>query len=324
VIDAQFRRQFPGRALLVLWGVLAVFAVEIFVTYTRTPIHELYQVRHGGPAEGLTRALAFTGFPCGLIALATLPIVLQELSRRTLTIGAAAAGLVAAGVFWPGALDEAGVDARPAGVLAAVGVAIALGLTVRAARVAGASRPSSEPWDRARLGIASLLGFAALPWLAAEFAASLDRIPGLNTVFLTEVLTRQPGVAGLHPAVHDGHHHGMSGVLLALAALLLSRTLRLIRATALRRATGLYLSFLLVYGTANALQDFWLEQVVKRGLTTAQLPMMLAPSVRPAWAVIVAASIAVFLGGSWLVRWRSRQAGIPAVARAPGLDPVRA
>ena len=58
-----------------------------------------------------------------------------------------------------------------------------------------------------------------------------------------------------------GHHHGLDGVLLALSALLLSR----MQVTRLRAVVGAYLALMLAYGLANAVQDAWLEQVVKRG-----------------------------------------------------------
>lgn len=287
--------------LVLLWGALAVVTVAIFVTYTRTPVQELYHVRHGGPGEGLARALAFVGFPCGLIALATLPVVLQQLSRLTLAIGAAAAALLTAGVLWPDALDEAGLEARPGRILAALGVTVVVLLTAVALRTRSTERLGRRPWDRARIVIGALVAFAALPWLAADIGVSLDGVPGLRSLFLTGVLAHQPDRPGLHPAVHIGHHHGMTGVLLVLAALLLSRTLDRVRSRALRIANGLCLSFMIVYGLANAAQDFWLEQIVKRGLTTTELPMMLTPSRQPVWALLAVLTVALFLACSWIV-----------------------
>jgi hypothetical protein len=297
--------------VLLAWSVLAVMAIEVFVTYTRTPIHELYHVRHGGVGEGLAATLGFVGFPTGLVAIGGLAVVAQRLPRRAAVVSAVAAALVVAGVLWPGALGEAGLELRPARLIAATGVAFALALTVIAARARGVGRLGREPFDRARLVLAPILLFAALPWLAANLGLSLDRVPGLNVVFLTDVLARQPGVPGLHQAVHDGHHHGLDGVLLALAALLLSRTLRLVRSRRVQLAAGFYLSFLLVYGLANATQDFWLEQIVKRGWTTAQLPMMLAPSLSVAWGVIIALSLAVFV-----IALRQSRSAINRAARA--------
>ena len=97
----------------------------------------------------------------------------------------------------------------------------------------------------------SLLLLVALPWLAAEAGFYF---PG-DFFFGEEVpAARDPGLA----AVHLGFHHGTGGVLLALAALVLSRPAgsRLLRA---------YLSLMLAYGLANAVQDGWNEQLWKRG-----------------------------------------------------------
>jgi plastocyanin len=41
---------------------------------------------------------------------------------------------------------------------------------------------------------------------------------------------------------------------------------------------------MLLYGLANALEDFWPEQLVKRGTTDARLPSMIRPAVSPEWA----------------------------------------
>jgi hypothetical protein len=61
---------------------------------------------------------------------------------------------------------------------------------------------------------------------------------------------------------------------------------------------------MLVYGLANAAQDFWLEQVVKRDWTDERLPTVIRPSLSVEWAVLVTAAAAVYL--SWLlVRGRS-------------------
>lgn len=303
--------------LVVLWGALAVVTVEIFVTYTRTPVHELYHVRHGGSGEGLARALAFVGFPGGLIALAALPLVLQQLSRRTMAIGAFAAALVATGVLWPGALDEAGLEARPGRVLAAFGVALVVLLTALAMRTRSAARLGRRPWDRARLVVGALVAFAALPWMAADLGVSLDRVPGLGSLFLTGALARQPDRLGLHPAVHLGHHHGMTGVLLVLAALLLSRTIGLVSNPVLRGANRLCLSFMVVYGLANATQDFWLEQVVKRGLTRTELPMMLTPTLRPVWALLVGLTLALFVTSASVARRTRRPTRSTVSAATP-------
>ncbi len=53
---------------------------------------------------------------------------------------------------------------------------------------------------------------------------------------------------------------------------------------------------LLAYGLANFAQDFWTEQVVKRGWTARAIPSLLHPSLSLGWAVIlvIAALIEIF------------------------------
>ena len=95
-------------------------------------------------------------------------------------------------------------------------------------------------------------------------------------------------------AVHLGHHHGTDGALLALAALGLTRRLGRMARPRLRLATAAYLSLMLAYGLWNAAQDFWLEQLVKRGTVSVELPSALRPSLSPAWLVVLAAAAAVY------------------------------
>jgi hypothetical protein len=95
-------------------------------------------------------------------------------------------------------------------------------------------------------------------------------------------------------AVHLGHHHGTDGVLLALAALLLSRTLGSLERRRAALASA-YLALMLAYGVANSVQDFWLEQIVKRGWTDHSLPSFLRPQLSVGWAAVVLAAAAVEL-----------------------------
>jgi hypothetical protein len=281
-------------AALVLWLLLGVVAVSTFVTYTRTPVRELYHVSSGGPAAGLQAVLGFAGFPAGLMALAVLPIVVDRLRGAVVRNWALIAASLAATVFLPGALGDERIDARPANVFAAAGVGLVLCLTIAAARTGGPGNPwRREPGDRIRLVLAAVLLFCALPWIAAGWDLSLP-LPGLRSLFLTDQLRSQPGMPGVHQAVHAGFHHGWAGVMLALTALLLSRALPYLSRPRLRHALALYLSFLLAYGLANAVQDFQLEQIVKRGLMTYQLPMVLVPALNWAWALILLAAAAIY------------------------------
>ena len=96
----------------------------------------------------------------------------------------------------------------------------------------------------------------SLPWIAAELGFHL---PG--DLFMGQELF--PTADGhLEAAVHLGEHHGWHGSLLLLSALVLSRV----------QSGGRLRIWLLVgtaalaaYGAVNAAQDFWQEQLVKRG-----------------------------------------------------------
>ena len=41
------------------------------------------------------------------------------------------------------------------------------------------------------------------------------------------------------------------------------------------------------YGLANALQDFWFEQLVKRGTTSVTIPSLIRPAASWAWAAMI-------------------------------------
>jgi hypothetical protein len=82
----------------------------------------------------------------------------------------------------------------------------------------------------------------------------------------------------------------------------------------------MYLAFLLAYGVGNAVQDFQLEQIVKRGWMNYELPMVLSPSVSWAWGLVLAAACVLYvLVFGPLVRGRGSRVGAPASGRlAPG------
>jgi hypothetical protein len=284
----------PGLAEAVaVWILFGVVAVEVWATYARLPTDELYNVSARGVAAGAGRALVFLNYPTALVAMAILGFVAARLGGR-LALLAVPAAVLCAIVAWPGVVDQADLDAKPVNALPALGVAAAVALTALAVARGGlASRPFGGGWDVARAGGAALLLLGALPWLAAELGFHLEGVPGAGSVFLTGEPRPEPGHPGL-TAVHLGHHHGMDGTLLALAALALSRAVRDVGARPLRLALGLYVALMLAYGLANAVQDFWLEQLVKRGTTSLELPTMIVPSASWAWAALVAASVLVF------------------------------
>jgi hypothetical protein len=262
-------------AVAVLWAMFAVVAAEIVATYSRIPPEKLYSVSGTGVGAGFGRALVFLNFPVALAALPVIALAAERLRRGALLALPAAA--LCAVVFWPGVVDQYDLDARPINALAAAGVALAVALSL----AAGLHR------ERVRIhAVPGLLLLLAIPWLAAELGFHLDGVPLLGRIFLTGKMV------GPRAAVHLGHHHGMDGVLLTLAALLLVPLAREIRAPALRLLVGLYLGLEIAYGLANTAQDAWLEQVAKRGWTTHVIPSVLHPALTPPWLGIAVAAAA--------------------------------
>jgi hypothetical protein len=278
-----------------IWCLWALAAIAVVVTYSRISAQELYNVSGGGLEGGAGRALVFVVYPIALVALAVLLIVFGRLEGGLERGAAVAAAALCATVVVPGVVDQSDLDARPVNALAAIGVAAAVVLTGLAVARGGIGEPL--PFSRAdvvRLAAAAFLFVAALPWLFAELGFYLDGIPVLDPIFMSEELFADNGQA--KAAVHLGDHHGTNGVLLAWTALALSRTVPTMRDGLRRTVLVVYLCLMLVYGLAIALEDFWLEQLVKRDVTSVRLPNMIRPDLSPAWGAIVAvtAVLAVF------------------------------
>jgi hypothetical protein len=264
----------------------AIVAVEIVVTYARIPPHELYHVSGTGIDAGLGRAVVFLNFPVGLAALPLIVLAAERLRSTWWTAVAVLAAALCAVVFWPGVVDQADLDVKAINALPAAGVALALLLIV----VAGFLRAPA----RVDLPIAVLIAaltFIALPWIAADLGFFLDHVPVLGSIFLTGKI-----VDG-HPAVHHGHHHGMDGTLLVVAGIATIAVLRHARSPALRATVATYLGLQIAYGLANIANDAWLEQVVKRGWTSFEIPNVLRPGFTLGWLgiVIAAAIFSVFV-----------------------------
>jgi hypothetical protein len=279
------------REMLVAWALYTVVALEVLITYARLPVEQLYNVSGSGLEAGAGRALVYLGYPTSLAVIAFLPILVARFAHPLATLTALASLGLCLTIGIPGVLEESDLDAKPANALAGIGVGLALLLTFVA--LARGGRGTSAPfgaWDWARAGLALVLLLASFPWLAAELGFHAG-----GPVFLSEELRPEPGHPELR-AVHLGHHHGMDGVLLAWTALLLSRVpARMPVGVGLRRTLTAYLSLMLVYGLANALQDFWLEQLVKRRATDLNLPSMLRPEATPAWAALLVAAGLIYV-----------------------------
>lgn len=235
----------------------------------------LYNVDSAGDlAGGLSRTLTVVNYPLALGAIALAAIA----GGPRLLVWSSI--LLCALTAVPGVVDQGDLDARWINALPALGVALALALTVRAVRREGSSFVRRARGDPLRLVLGAALLLLALPWIAAETGFYF---PG--DIFMGEEIprVRDEGLA----AVHLGFHHGMGGVELALSALLLSRP----RAG---RALRGYLSLMLAYGLANALQDGWNEQLWKRGTVDQHIDSVLRPELSLGWLVIIAGAAAIY------------------------------
>lgn len=283
------------REALALWLLLAAIGLATFVTYARLPPDVLYHTTIEGLAGGASRTVVYLNYPVALVALGMLPLLVDRLlplaPRLVAGLSLAAVALCAL-VAVPGVVSPADLDAKYVNAGPALGVAVVLGLYAWALRRGGAG-PSGEParGDRLRLALVVVLAVASIPWALAEL--------GIHAPW--------PFLGGQIPpgeelaAVHLGRHHGMDGVLLALAALGLSRTLEGFRSRRLAAAASAYLSLMLAYGLTIAAEDFWLEQVVKRGWTDVRLPDVLQPTLSPGWLALLAAATAI-----WALWFRPR------------------
>jgi hypothetical protein len=270
--------------VVLVWAVVVVDAVAILVTYSRLPAHELYHVSGSGLEGGLSRVLVDSNFPVALVAIAILLVLLDRLRR--LRVVAVAGIVLCAPVFWPGVVDEANLDARPINAVAGLGVLLAVALSSLCG-FRGWSRNARGDGYRDVVGTLAIL--ASLPWIFAELGFFLDGVPLLGRVFETGVYRTR----GAEVAVHHGHHHGLDGLLLLLTAILLSRAVPGIRARTLRLLLAAYLALMAAYGLGNMANDFWTEQIWKRGWTNWQFPDLLQPTLSVGWGVMVLGALLI-------------------------------
>ena len=256
----------------------------VLVTYSWVDPAETYHVSRDGLAGGLSRALTLVNFPIALVAIALTLIAVAALPAAAWWAAVPAIGLCAT---IPWFVDQDDLDGRWVNAIPALGVLVAVGLTVAATRRAGTAPAPRRPWDRLRVLVAAAVVLVSLPWITAELGF---HFPG--DVFMGEELGSESDGTTI-AAVHLGHHHGTDGALLVLTALLLSRVA--VERRGLRVATFAYLGTMLAYGGVNFVQDAWTEQVVKRGWTDADIPSALLPGVRPIWGVVILLAVAATL-----------------------------
>lgn len=262
------------------WAIWVVVTAAVLVTYSWVDPAETYHVSREGFAGGLSRSLTLINFPIALVAIALVLIAMAALPAAAWWAAAPAIALCAT---IPWFVDQDDLDARWVNAIPALGVAIALALTVVAARRVGTAFAPRRPWDGWRLALAVVVILVSLPWIAAELGF---HFPG--DIFMGEELGREKD-GTLITAVHLGHHHGTDGAVLVLTALLLTRVG--IERGALRIVAFSYLGLMLAYGGVNFLQDAWNEQIVKRGWTDAGIPSALLPGLKPIWLVVIGLAI---------------------------------
>jgi hypothetical protein len=279
-------RRLPGQGeALVVWALIGLLLVVIFATYWRLPAKDLYRTSVEGLAGGAGRALVQTNFPSvSLVAVALALIAVATLPSKAWWLAAPAIALCWV-TAWPGQVRQSDLDARAANVIPALGVVLALVLTVWATRRAGRSLAPSLPGDPVRVAGALFVVLVSIPWIAAELGFFLG-----NGLFLTSRVVTE-GDETL-PAVHLGHHHGLDGTVLALFGLLLSR----VRPGDRRLATVLlaYVSFMLAYGLVNLAEDAWHEQIVKREWLDWKIPAALLPRLHWIWLVTLGLAVLAF------------------------------
>ena len=276
----------PQGETLATWAIWGVVLVAILVTYSRLDPAELYHVSNDGLAGGLSRALIELNFPISLVAIAIALLALAVLPRRAWWLGGPTIALCAVTAV-PGVVDQDDLDARWVNAIPAIGVVLALGLTTVATRRAGGGFAPRLRFDRVRVAIAVLVLLLSIPWMAALLGFYVP-----EGIFIAERPGPETEEATL-AAVHLGQHHGFVGALLLLCGLLLSRTRR--RPGRLATAATLYLGLACAYGGMNMAQDYWNEQLFKRGWVDWRFPSALQPALEPIWLVTLALAALVAL-----------------------------
>ena len=278
-------------------------AIGVWETYARFPPVELYNVTRTGFTGGAARTLVFLNWPVAIAAVAIAVVAADRILagptsprlRLATAVALAATIVLCSTIALPSVLDPDHLDAHPRNIPAAVGVLLAFGLTLAALRLRGAGR--REPLTRGdRLAIAAVpvLVVVAIPWILAGVGVYTGDVPVLDDIYISKTVVPEPGEPELR-AVHLGNHEGIDGILLAATAFGLRPPLRRMRPTVIRPLLGGYLALISVYGMAVAADDFWIEQLQKRGTVTRGLPYVLTPGPRPAWAALVAVACLVYV-----------------------------
>jgi hypothetical protein len=286
--------------LLAVGLTVAAFAVAIVATYAALPAGEFYHVSHVGLAGGASRALVFSNFPTSLIALALIGVSLSILlpladdaQRRLLTYAGIVGAILCLVTALPGVVDQGDLDAKLVNVVPLFGVVIAAALTMIAAREpeAAANLRLSQQ-DRFGRWLLVVLAVLGLPWILADVGVYVGDLPVLGSIFYS----KQIPVGETLRAVHLGHHHGLDGLLFVFVALTLGRVIRERGDSKLAGVIAAYLGLMLSYGLANFANDFWQEQLVKRGWTDREIPNFLRPERSLGWGLLLVGAVICWAG----------------------------
>ncbi len=272
--------------VILLWALWAAFLAALFATYSRHDPENLYHVSRDGFAGGLSRTLIAIDYPVALFAIAAILLALRTLDGWWRLPAVPGVSLCAVTAI-PGVVDPADLDARPINIVPALGVLIAVAMTLVAARRGGASLTPAQPLDRARAITIALVGIASLPWIFATLGFYLPEVGFISA----REITGSDGA--VNPAVHLGDHHGFTGALLLVSAIVFSRCP--LHPSALGRTTAAYVALMAAYGGMNFVQDFTHEQMYKRDWVSWRIPDAQIPSPSAVWAVIVALAVVGYL-----------------------------
>jgi hypothetical protein len=277
-----------------VWALFGLMLTAVVITYSRVPPDELYHVDETGLAGGFGRALVALNFPIALAAVPPAVFAALRIGERWAVAVAAVASVLCWVVAVPGVVDQADLDATPVNAIPAVGVALALVLTIVAIAQRGLGSPERRlPGDPARVVLAGVLVLVGLPWFFADLGIYIGHVPLLGDVFMSNELAPTAENPN-HRVVHLGQHHGAHGVYLCLTALALTRVLPQLTGR-LRGVLTFYLSLTLVYGLALVAEDAWGEQVVARDWASWKIPSVLEPKPTVPWLVVLAAAVVVHL-----------------------------
>jgi hypothetical protein len=294
----------PGlTGVLALWAMWIVVCAATWATNARIPVSLLYGFHGAGIVSAAGRVIVLLGWPVALGAIPLMAVAVERFlayphsprSAHVVGVASVVSILLCVTIAWPGAQKGSHLDAKFINAPAAVGVAIAFGLTIFVVLRTG--RGVALPRTRVAVAWAAVflvILLLSLPWLLANLGYYAGDVPGLRWLFMSEQVVPEPGNPHLR-AVHLGNHEGIDGVLLAITAVVLMRTLRAMARSARRTVLAAYLSLLLVYGLGVALADGWHEQIVKRGWTAWRVPNALHPSASWAWLVVLVAALPVWL-----------------------------